>query len=54
MLEYSPFAPEVKADPHSMYRRLRAEEPVYYVEEYDAWALACFEDVWQASMDGTS
>ncbi|MCH2172695.1 cytochrome P450 [Myxococcota bacterium] len=51
MLQYSPFSPEAKADPHSMYRRLRAEAPVYYVEEYDAWALSTFEDVWAASMD---
>ena len=52
MLQYSPFAPEAKADPHAMYRRLRAEAPVYYLEEYDAWVLSTFEDVWAASMDG--
>ncbi len=34
-----------------LYARLRAEDPVHYMPEYDAWALACFEDVWQAGSD---
>jgi len=25
---------------------MRAEDPVYYVEEYDAWFLSRFEDIW--------
>ncbi len=51
MPDYSPFSAEAKADPHSIYAQLRAEAPVYYLEEYDAWALSTFEDVWAASMD---
>ena len=31
-----------------MYARLRRESPVLYLERYDAWFLARFEDVWQA------
>lgn len=54
MVDYSPFSQAAIADPHALYRQLRREDPVYYLEEYDAWALACFEDVWQASMDGAS
>lgn len=54
MFEYSPFSQAAIEDPHPLYRQLRREAPVHYLEEYDAWALACFEDVWQASMDGTS
>jgi cytochrome P450 len=54
MVEYSPFSDAVMTDPHPVYRRLRAESPVHYVEEYDCWALARFEDVWNASMDAKS
>lgn len=48
-LHYTPFLPEVMADPYPFYRRLRDEEPVYYISEYDGWAIARFEDVWQAA-----
>jgi len=51
MPDYSPFSAEAKADPHAIYAQLRAEAPVYYLEEFDAWALSTFEDVWAASMD---
>ena len=48
-LRYSPFLPEVMADPFPFYRRLRDEAPAYCLEEYDAWALSRFEDVWRAT-----
>ena len=48
-LHYTPFLPEVMADPYPFYRRLRDEDPVYYISEYDGWAIARFEDVWQAA-----
>ena len=51
MVQYNPFSPEVLSDPYPVYKRLRAEAPVYYIEEYDAWALSRFDDVWNASMD---
>jgi len=51
MLRYDPFAPEQMADPYPMYRRLREEAPACYLEEYDAWALSRFQDIWDASMD---
>ena len=51
MVEYDPYMPEIKQDPYPVYRRLRAEQPVYYMERWDAWALALFEDIWQASQD---
>lgn len=50
-LRYSPFLPEVMADPYPFYRRLRDEVPAYHLEEYDAWALSRFEDVWDAHLD---
>ncbi|HKK51465.1 MAG TPA: cytochrome P450, partial [Myxococcota bacterium] len=48
-LRYSPFLPEVMADPFPWYRRLRDEAPAYYIAEYDAWAISRFEDVWRAT-----
>jgi cytochrome P450 len=51
MVHYDPFSEEVMRDPHPVYKRLRAEAPVYHIEEYDAWALAKFADIWDASMD---
>jgi cytochrome P450 len=43
---YDPFAPDVKADPLPLYKVLRDEFPAYFIEEYDAWAISRFEDVW--------
>ena len=51
MVKYDPFSDEVLSDPYPVYKKLRAEAPVYYIEEYDAWAFSRFEDIWQASMD---
>ncbi len=48
-LGYSPFLPEVMADPYPFYRSLRREAPVYYMEQYDAWALTRFADIWAAA-----
>jgi cytochrome P450 len=50
-VHYNPFSAEVMKDPVPIYRRLREEAPVYHIEEYDAWALSRFEDIWNASMD---
>lgn len=54
MVEYNPFSDQVIDDPHPVYKRLRAEAPVYYIEQYDAWALSRFDDIWTASMDEKS
>jgi cytochrome P450 len=50
-VDYDPFAPAVLADPYPFYRALRERSPVHFLEKYDAWALARFEDVWQAYQD---
>ncbi len=47
-VKYDPFAPIIFEDPHSVYRRLREESPIHYVEAYDCWAYSRFEDVWEA------
>jgi cytochrome P450 len=51
MLKYNPFSEDVMRDPLPVYKQLRDEAPAYYIEEYDAWALSRFEDVWQASLN---
>jgi cytochrome P450 len=51
MAEYHPFSEAVFSDPHQVYRALREESPVHYVEEYGCWAYALFEDVWNACQD---
>lgn len=50
-LHYDPYSEEALRDPYAIYKRLREEKPAYYIEEYDAWALSRFEDIWKASMD---
>ncbi len=51
MADYDPFSDEALDDPNSIYKRLRAESPVHFVEKYDSWALTLFEDIWALSMD---
>ena len=51
MVEYDPFAVDAMSDPFPLYRQLRALGPVYRLEEYDAWALPRFEEVWQVAQD---
>jgi cytochrome P450 len=50
-VSYDPYSPEVMRDPYAIYRELRARHPVYRLDDYDAWALSRFEDVWQVSQD---
>jgi cytochrome P450 len=52
MVHYNPFMDDVLyGDPYPVYARMRREDPVYYVEEYDAWFLSRFEDIWRAGPD---
>ena len=51
MIDYDPFSGEALRDPFPIYRRLRDESPVHYLEKWDAWALSRFDDIWQASQD---
>jgi cytochrome P450 len=54
MLDYDPFAEQVRNDPYPVYKRLRDEAPAYYLPRYDAWALSRFQDIWDASSDAAS
>jgi cytochrome P450 len=51
LIEYDPFAPEVRANPLPAYAELRRDAPAYYIQKYDAWALSRFQDVWDCSSD---
>jgi cytochrome P450 len=51
MIEYDPYSTEALEDPHAIYRRLRDEAPVHYVQKYDAWAISRFQDIWDVSID---
>lgn len=44
---YDPFSPEVMANPLPYYRTLRDDYPVYYMPQWDTYALSRFEDIWQ-------
>ena len=54
MVEYDPFSDEALDDPLPIYRALRDEAPAYYLDEFDAWALSRFEDIWQQTGDAAS
>jgi cytochrome P450 len=43
---YDPFDPAVMADPLPYYRVLRDQHPVYYLPQWDTFALSRFDDIW--------
>ena len=48
MIEYDPFGDRVIDDPFPVYRQLRDEAPLHYIEEHDCWFLSRFGDIWKA------
>jgi len=50
-LTYDPFDPDIDRDPYPIWRRLRDEQPVYWNEKYEFFALSRFADVWQGYHD---
>jgi cytochrome P450 len=48
---YDPYDFEIDADPYPIWKRLRDEQPLYYNEKYDFYALSRFADVEAASKD---
>jgi cytochrome P450 len=48
---YDPFDFDIDTDPYPVWRRLRDEQPLYYNERYDFYALSRFEDVERALVD---
>jgi cytochrome P450 len=50
-LYYDPFDFEIDADPYPVWRRMREEQPLYYNERYDFFALSRFADVERCLVD---
>ncbi|MFT5711125.1 MAG: cytochrome P450 [Halioglobus sp.] len=50
-INYNPFDESLWKNPWPTYCAMRDQEPIYFIEELNAWALTRFEDVWQASLD---
>jgi cytochrome P450 len=48
---YDPYDFEIDADPYPIWRRLREEQPVYYNDRYDFYALSRFDDIERALVD---
>jgi cytochrome P450 len=48
---YDPYDVQLNADPYPMFKRLREQEPLYYNEQHDFYALSRFEDVNAALLD---
>lgn len=50
-IRYDPYDYEIDADPHPVWRRMRAEAPLYRNDEHDFFALSRFDDVLKASIE---
>lgn len=50
-VDFDPFSVSYFDNPHAVYRRLRAEAPVYHSKKYGFWALSRYEDVTPAMKD---
>ena len=48
MIEYDPFGDRTFDDPFPVYKQLRDEAPLHYIEELDCWFLSRFDDIWNA------
>jgi cytochrome P450 len=53
-LTYSPFDPDMIADPYPIYRELRDHAPAYWSVEANAWVLSRFDDVSAALTDAAT
>ena len=50
-LYYDPYDFEIDENPYPIWKRMRDEQPLYYNEKYDFYALSRFEDVEACSKD---
>jgi cytochrome P450 len=48
---YDPFSAEIDRNVHAVWRLMREQQPVYWNERYEFWALSRFEDVWTGYHD---
>jgi len=50
-MQFDPFSESFFDDPMPVYRWLREESPVHYLEEFDTFFLSRFHDIWEATGD---
>ena len=50
-LYYDPYDFGIDTNPYPIWRRLRDEQPLYYNDRYDFYALSRFDDVERCSVD---
>lgn len=48
---YDPYDFDIDTDPYPVWKRLRDEQPLYYNEQYEFWAVSRFDDVERALVD---
>jgi cytochrome P450 len=48
---FDPYNVDIRTDPYPTYRRMRAEAPLYYNEQYDFFALSRCEDIERGLQD---
>jgi cytochrome P450 len=48
---FDPYKVELRTDPYPVYKRLRAEAPLYYNELYDFYALSRIDDIERGLLD---
>jgi cytochrome P450 len=48
---YDPFDPEIDRDVHTVWRRMREEQPVWWNDRYGFYVLSRFDDVWAGYHD---
>ncbi|MGW0183213.1 cytochrome P450 [Nocardia sp. NPDC003345] len=48
---WDPFDPGIARDPYPVYRRMRAESPLYYNDRHDFYALTRYDDIDRALLD---
>jgi cytochrome P450 len=51
MVDYDPYDIEINADPYPVFRQLRNEQPLYYNEQYDFYAVSRYEDCERGLID---
>ena len=51
-LYYDPYDFEIDADPYPVWKRMRDEQPLYYNEKHDFWAVTRWDDV-EAAAQGS-
>lgn len=48
---YDPYDYEIDANPHPVWKRMREEQPLYYNDKYDFYAVSRYQDVRDMSVD---